>query len=145
MLPETATLSELSPNLLKHQELPGLWSSDEITVQDLHDYFAGGHVVSIPKEGYEEPLTIPKCEPAEVDAAVSQAVEQGILWLISGPASLLNETVPAGVLSASASLRPPPDPDSGSGFDGHRNPRCVAQPQNKRPRACHRPLQQEGA
>ena len=110
VLPEFATLGELSPNLLKHQELPGLWSSAEITVQDLHDYFAGGHVVSIPKEGYEEPLTIPICEPADVDAAVSQAVEQGMLWLISGPASLLNETVPPGVLSASASLRPPPEP-----------------------------------
>lgn len=110
VLPETATLSELSPNLLKHQELPGLWSSGEITVQDLHDYFAGGHVVNIPKEGYEEPLTIPKCEPADIDAAVSEAVEQGMLWLISGPASLLNETVPPGVLSASASLQPPPEP-----------------------------------
>ena len=33
-----------------------------------------------------------------------------MLWLISGPASLLNETVPPGVLSASASLRPPPVP-----------------------------------
>ncbi len=112
VLPETATLSELPPNLLKHNELPGLWSSDEIAVQDLHDYFAGGHVVSIPKEGYEEPLTIPKCEPADIDAAVSEAVEQGMLWLISGPASLLNETVPPGVLSASASLRPPPAPIS---------------------------------
>ena len=112
VLPETATLSELSPNLLKHQELPGLWSSDEISVQDLYGYFAGGHVVSIPKEGYEEALTIPKCEPAEVDAAVFQAVEQGTLWLTSGPASLLNETVPPGVLSASASLRPPPAPIS---------------------------------
>ena len=110
VLPETATLSELSPNLLKHQELPGLWSSDEITVHDLYDYFSGEHVVNIPKEGYEEPLTIPKCEPVEIDAAVIQAVEQGTLWLTSGPASLLNETVPAGVLSASASLRPPPDP-----------------------------------
>ena len=112
VLPEFATLGELSPNLLKHQELPCLWSSAEITVQDLHDYFAGGHVVSIPKEGYEEPLTIPKCEPADVDVAVLEAVEQGTLWLTSGPASILNETVPSGVLSASASLRPPPDPIS---------------------------------
>ena len=30
----------------------------------------------------------------------------------SGPASILNETVPPGVLSASASLRPPPAPIS---------------------------------
>ena len=112
VLPETATLSELPPNLLKHQELPELWSSDEITVQDVYDYFAGGHVVNIPKEGYEEPLSIPKCERADVDAAVLEAIKQGTLWLISGPTSLLNEAVPPGVLSASASLRPPPDPIS---------------------------------
>ena len=112
LLPESTTLSELSPGLLKHNELPELWSSDEIAVQDLYDYFAGGHVVNIPKEGYEEPLSIPKCDTADVDAAVSQAVEQGILWLTSGPASILNVAVPPGVLSASASLRPPPDPIS---------------------------------
>ena len=81
-------------------------------MQNLYDYFAGGNIVNIPKEGYEEPLTIPKCESADVDAAVLEAVEQGTLWLISGPASILNETVPPGVLSASASLRPPPDPIS---------------------------------
>jgi hypothetical protein len=112
VLPEFATLSELSSSLLKHQTLPGLWSSDDITVQNLYDYFAGDRVVGIPKEGYEEPLTIPKCEPADVDVAVLEAVEQGTLWLTSGPASILNETVPSGVLSASASLRPPPDPIS---------------------------------
>ena len=110
LLPEAATLSELSPNLLKHQELPGLWSSDEITVQNLYDYFAGDYVVNIPKDGYEEPLAIPKCDPAVLDAEVVQAVEQGIVWLTSGPASILNEPVPAGVLNASASLRPPPAP-----------------------------------
>ena len=109
-LPEFATLSEILPNLLKYDELPGLWSSDEISVQDLYDYFAGGHVVSISKEGYEEPLAIPKCEPADVDAAVLEAVERGTLWLTSGPASILNEPVPPGVLSASAALRRPPDP-----------------------------------
>ena len=110
LLPESATLSELSPDLLKHNELLELWSADEIVVQDLYDYFAGGHVVNIQKDGYEEPLSIPKCEPEEVDAAVLEAVEQGMLWLISGPASLLNETVPPGVLSPSASLQSPPAP-----------------------------------
>ena len=110
LLPEAATLSELSPNLLKQKELPGLWSPDEITVQNLYDYFAGDYVVNIPKDGYEEPLAIPKCEPAVVDAAVLEAVKQGTLWLTSGPASILNEPVPAGVLNASALLRPPPAP-----------------------------------
>ncbi|MDE0183895.1 MAG: DUF499 domain-containing protein [Candidatus Poribacteria bacterium] len=110
LLPESATLSELPSNLLKHQELPGLWQSDEITVQCLYDYFAGGYVVNIPKDGYEEPLTIPKCDPAVVDTAVLEAVELGTVWLTSGPASILNEPVPAGVLNAEATLRPPPAP-----------------------------------
>ena len=74
----------------------------------MYDYFAGGHAVTLPREGYEETLVIPKCEPAHVDAAVLQAVEQGLVWLTSGPASILNEPVPAGVLSAAATLRPPP-------------------------------------
>ena len=66
--------------------------------------------MKIPKEGYEDPLAIPKCEPAIVDAAVLEAVELGTLWLTSGPASILNEPVPAGVLNTEATLRPPPAP-----------------------------------
>ena len=109
LLSEAATLSELAPNLLTHQKLPGLWTSDEIRVQDVYDYFAGGHTVSLPRDGYEEPIMIPKCESASVETAILQAVEQGLVWLSSGPASILNEPVPAGVLSTSAILRPPPE------------------------------------
>jgi hypothetical protein len=39
---------------------------------------------------------------------VSLAVESGTLWLLSGPASILGEAIPAGVLNASAKLCPPP-------------------------------------
>ena len=109
LLPEAATLSELVPNLLEHQKLPGLWSAEEISVQDVVDYFAGGHTVGLPREGYEETLVIPKCELTHVEAAISQAVEQGLVWLTNGPASILNEPVPAGVLGSSAILRPPPE------------------------------------
>ena len=110
LLPETATLSELAPDLLEPQKLPGLWSSEEIRVQDVRDYFAGSHTVSLPKEGYDETLMIPQCDPADVEAAVSQAVERGLVWLTNTPASILGEPVPAGVLGPSATLRPPPDP-----------------------------------
>ena len=109
MLPEAAKLSGLEPDLLRQDNLPGLWSSDAITVQDVYDYFAGGREVVLPREGYEETLRVPVCEPAHVDAAVLQAVEQGLVWLTSGPASILSEPVPAGVLSAAATLRPPPE------------------------------------
>ena len=108
-LPEFATLSELASDLLTYQKLPGLWSGKEISVQDVYDYFAGGHTVSVPKEGYEEILIIPKCESVDVETAISQAVEQGLVWLTSGPTSILKEPVPAGVLSASAILRHPPE------------------------------------
>ena len=77
-------------------------------MQEVFDYFAGGHTVSLPREGYEEELVIPKCEPTLLEAAISQAVEQGLVWLMSGPASILDEPVPAGVLSAAAKLRPRP-------------------------------------
>ena len=108
-LPEAATLSELAPDLLEHPTLPGLWSAEDISVQDVYDYFAGGRIVSLPKEGYEETLTIPKCEPAQVEAAILQAVEQGLVWLTNGPASILKEPIPAGVFSAAAVLRRPPE------------------------------------
>ncbi len=108
-LPESATLSELTADLLEQGKLPGLWRGEDVSVQDVYDYFAGGHTVTLPQEGYEETIIIPKCEPAHVDAAVSQAVEQGLVWLTNGPASILKETVPAGVISASATLRPPPE------------------------------------
>ena len=60
LLPETATLSAIAADLIRQGNLPGLWSSDAITVQDLYDYFAGGHTVTLPREGYEETLCIPK-------------------------------------------------------------------------------------
>ena len=109
LLPEAATLSELTPDLLEPQKLLGLWVSKEISVQDVYDYFVGGRTVSLPREGYEETLVIPKCESANVEAAVSQAVERGLVWLTNGPASILGEPVPAGVLSTLATLRSPPD------------------------------------
>ena len=108
LLPEAAALSDLAPDLLQYQQLPGLWPAEEITVRDVYDYFAGGHTVSLPREGYEETLAVPQCDPAKVEEAVAQAVEQGLVWLASGPASILGEPLPAGVFSAAALLRPPP-------------------------------------
>ena len=109
LLPEAAELSGIAPDLLVHEKLPGLWPSEEIGVQDVFDYFAAGHTVSLPREGYEEILEIPKCDPAHLEAAISLAVEQGLVWLTSGPASILDEPVPAGVLSGAGKLRPPPE------------------------------------
>ena len=110
LLPEAATLSELGPDLLAPSTLPGLWCAEEIGVQSLFDYFAGGHTVTVPREGYEETLSIPKCERAQVETAILQAVERGLVWLSSGPASILGEPVPPGVFGPAAVLRRPPQP-----------------------------------
>jgi hypothetical protein len=66
--------------------------------------------VTVPRDGYEDTLFIPKCEAAAVEAAVAGAVQNGLVWLINGPASIFEEPVPDGVLGPSATLCVPPDP-----------------------------------
>ena len=110
LLPESATLSDISHTILGFDALPGLWTTDEISVEDIHDYFSGGCTVTVPREGYEDTFFIPGCDPSYVDGAIADAVAQGLLWMTNGPASILGEPVPAGVLSPSAKLRPPPAP-----------------------------------
>ena len=109
-LPEAAALSEISPTLLAPGILPGLWSTDEISVQDVINYFAGGHSVIVPKEGYDDTVFIPKGEPSIVEEAIAAAVERGVIWLINGPASIYREAVPVGLLGSSATLSRPPEP-----------------------------------
>ena len=109
-LPKWATLSDLNPALLACDVLPELWPAGEISVQSVHDYFVGGHSVLVPMEGYEDTFFIPACEPDQVDEAISEAVAQGLIWMTNGPASILGEPIPAGVLAPSAELRPPPGP-----------------------------------
>jgi hypothetical protein len=108
VLPEAAELADLPPSLLLPQALPGLWSGDELAVSTLFAYFAGGHVVQVARQGYEEPVTIPKADRAVIEKAIGAAVQAGQLWLVAGQASLWNEPVPPGVISDDAILRPSP-------------------------------------
>ena len=110
MLPESATLSDITPTLLRHEALPGLWPTAEITVQDTYHYFAGGRTVTVPMEGYDDIIPIPGCYLPQVDEAILQAVAQGLIWMTNGPTSILGEPVPAGILGPTAVLLPPPDP-----------------------------------
>ncbi len=112
VLPEAAELSELSSNLLTPETLPELWKGDELTVQDMIDYFGGKTIIQIQREGYTEPVTIPKTDQEVVHRTVEAAVESGNLWLINGPASILAEPVPQGVLTPQAILQSPPPPIS---------------------------------
>jgi len=109
VLPEAAELMEVPPHLLKPGTLPELWPDEqELAVGDVYAYFGGGKVVQVPKETYTESLVIPKAEQSVVETAMRLAVEQGIVWLVSGPASLFKEPIPAGVLSDASTLLPPP-------------------------------------
>ena len=101
-----------APALLAPDVLPGLWQGAELPVGDLYAYFAGGHVVKVPREGYEEPVTIPQAEQPVVDAAIQAAVKNSKLWLTSGPASIWAEEIPAGLLTVDAVLQAPPAPIS---------------------------------
>ncbi|MGI6098887.1 MAG: DUF499 domain-containing protein, partial [Kiritimatiellia bacterium] len=110
VLPEAAELSDIVPALLAPDKLPGLWPTAEIPVKSVFDYFSGGTVVQIDKGGYHEPMQIPKAAPEVVEAAIAAAVAESAIWLLSGPASILGEPIPEGVLHADATLRAPPKP-----------------------------------
>src|ERR1035437_2293906 len=109
VLPEAAELTEVSPGLLSPQILPSLWSGQPIVAKDVYDYFAGGKVVKVQREGYEEPVAIPKVAKAVIESAIETAVKEGRLWLISGPASVFAEEIPTGLLNSDAQLQPPPE------------------------------------
>jgi hypothetical protein len=109
VLPEAVTLADLAPELLVPGKLPGLWPNPpEIAVRDVLSYFSGGKVVKIPRNGYEETITAPKADRQAIELAISAGVEAGQLWLLSGPASILGEKIPAGGLTDAARLMPPP-------------------------------------
>ena len=107
LLPGQATLSDLDPGALAPGFLPALWDGESVTVAAVIDYFSGGRTVMAPREGYEEPVDIPACPSAAVETAVAEAVERSVLWLLNGPASFQSEPLPAGVLTAAATLRAP--------------------------------------
>ena len=110
VLPEKAELARLPEKLLAPSTLPGLWDEGRVSLRQALDYFSGSHVVNVPREGYEESLAIPECPGEAVRAAVSRSVEEGAVWLTSGPTSCCRELVPDIALDEGAVLRPPPDP-----------------------------------
>ena len=109
-LPDKATLSELDPNVLAPGILPELWAGESVAVAGVVAYFSGGRTVTAQREGYAEPVAIPACPRAAVEAAVSDAVRQGVLWLVNGPASFQGEPAVPGVLTDAAEIRAPMPP-----------------------------------
>jgi hypothetical protein len=108
VLPDSAELAGIAPSLLAPHKLPELWPADEIAVQDVIGYFSSGKIVQVDRGGYQEPVPVPKASQEVVEKAVAGAVESGAVWLLSGPASILGESIPAGVLTPAAKLCVPP-------------------------------------
>lgn len=108
VLPEAAELQEIVPTLLEPEKLAELWQGDSIAVQAVSDYFKGDKIVQVQRDGYMEPMPIPKASDEIVNAAISKSVETGLMWLTNGPASVLAEPIPAGVLTPQAMLQKPP-------------------------------------
>ncbi len=108
VLPAHAVLTELPPASVGPGVLPGVWDAGPVKLKDLHAYFAGGNRVQMQRDGYLESVDIPRADPDVVNAAVRQAVKERKLWLTAGPASLLGEDVPPGLLTPEAELKPPP-------------------------------------
>jgi hypothetical protein len=109
VLPEAAELTEVSSGLLSPQILPMLWNGESIAARDAFDYFAGGKVVKVKREGYEEPIAIPKAGKAVIESAIELAVKDGQLWFTSGPASVFAEEIPTGLLNSDSQLQSPPE------------------------------------
>ena len=112
VLPDHAELASIEPAVLAPGVLPGVWTADGVCLLELEQYFVGGHVVMVPKDGYEEPLLVPCAKSVVIREAVGGAVAAGLVWLWSPPASLWCESVPPGVLNPTSVLRRPPEPVS---------------------------------
>jgi hypothetical protein len=78
--------------------------------------------VTVTRDGYDEPLPVPRAPTGVVDEAIRISVAEGRLWFISGPASLLAEEVPSGLLTADALVQAPPAPLSPFEFLPDRTP-----------------------
>jgi len=96
--------------MFARDELTGLWSREEISIKDVKDLFDGTKTIKVPRSGFEETMHIPMAPPDVVEVAIKEAIETGYIWMLSGPASLLEQEVPLGLLSDDARLRQPPEP-----------------------------------
>ncbi len=110
VLPQFAELTSIRSSMFARDELTGLWSREEISMKDVKDLFDGTKTIKVPQSGFEETMHIPMASPDVVEVAIKEAIETGHVWMLSGPASLLEQEVPRGLLSDDARLRQPPEP-----------------------------------
>ncbi len=105
----TFNLRELAKDVV--QRLAG---RNDKAVRQLELTYGGGktHTLITLLHLVEESITVPKAAREVIEAAVGEAVAKGMLWLAFGPASLLAEPIPTGLLNEEASLAGPPPPIS---------------------------------
>jgi hypothetical protein len=108
VLPEKAELTAVPPRLLRPRTIGDLWSTDVITVGSVRAFFDGSRAMTVSRGGYDEPIPVPRAPASVVDQAIGDAVRGGDLWLTLGPASVLSEEIPPGLLSEVAELQAPP-------------------------------------
>ena len=137
VLPQQAVLSDLPPELLAPEALPGLWQDGRLTLKQAKGYFNGNHAATIAHDGWEEQVPIPRCYGAILKPALAEAVRQGIAWLANGPTSYWKEGVTTAVLDEQAVLLPPPEPIAPADLTPSSLPAAWADDENQR--RSHRP------
>jgi hypothetical protein len=110
VLPERAELSSVPVALLRPNAIDELWALPVVRVGTVRAQFDGQHVMTVSRGGFAEPIPVPRAAADVVDHAIREAVRAGDLWLTSGPASVLGEDVPPGLLTDGADLQAPPAP-----------------------------------
>lgn len=109
VLPEKGELTSVPPAMLRPGSIDDLWSQPVIKVAAVHALFDGKHTFTVSRGGFDEPVPIPSASTEVVDESIRAAVREGQLWLIAGPASLLAEEIPPGLLVDDAELQAPPN------------------------------------
>lgn len=107
---KAAELSSLAPAMMVPGALQGLGAAGRIEISELISYFSGSHTIDIAEEDWTISRAIPKCGESTILDAIAQAVESGLIWVISGPASIWKEKPPVGVINKMASILTKPDP-----------------------------------
>jgi len=107
VLNQYAVLNELNLELLMPSVLPNLWNQEKLSIASLSDYFQGGKVIKVKKDGYEEPFIIPKVEKDILEKVIQRAILSGKLVYTIQNTSLLEEAIPDGLLQSSGELTIP--------------------------------------
>ncbi len=110
VLPEKGELATVPWTVLLPGVIDGLWLEPAVKVAAVRRLFEGNATMTVSRGGFDEPVPIPRAAAEAVDGAIRTAVQEGRLWLTVGPASLLSEEVPPGLLTDGAELQAPPAP-----------------------------------